>query len=1278
MKKSYLSWKYRQEVLIANPSSTDGFQGTFVLAWKPGMKRDFRDLRFSDLKGNKIEYFLESISYFKSCRVWLALPANAKNIYMHYGNGGVKSGSNSSAVFEFYDGFSSLDLTKWTKVHGSSVVSGGVLTLESTTLNSILQSIQTYPVNTIVEARAYHANTNRSIIGYRNTDTEKAAAWHGATLGDNDDHRFTHNGSSGTWTDDGVNRGGSTYYIYGVAHLTAGDIFYINYAPRGTASTTLPGNVALPIHFYSEYNKGPVKVDWVRVRKYSAVEPTITLGNRCTTQPKAYPFDNSVTTDTSIGMTAEITMKYFLNLSSQMGLSGDRMFRHPKLFISEPMGLYKKWKYKGDIRTPLSSVETLLNVNIRALPGMALDGRDIRFSDTKNNKLSYWFYPGVMLSGSDALVLTGSDGLILTGSDRNSVFECWVQVPANTTKIHFYYGNGLAHSESDPELEHLDVAASEINTNHYIGSNGGPYRNWKYEGNINIQADETLLTGSEGYILTGSEGLELSAHDNLYFYDVQLNVNIPLLPGMTLDGRDIRFSTNSGTRIPYYLESILDGIIRCIVKVPAGTKRFKFYYGNGIAKSESSPVEVFDYWDDFDTLDPAEWSVVTGAALCTGSTLRISHATENSLIRSVATYDDETILEMRVAHPYQNRTIMGYWAEGNKRICWLGAHIDDSDDYLHTMDGTNQTNVDDGVTRAGAQFNIYGIAYRSTEANFYVNYALRGTLTTTLPSEPLPISLYSEYNEGDLTVDWVRTRKYTNAVAVVGSHSPRKQTVYAISETFTPTALTVERHYPQRYNVTPYYEYIAGKTFIGMQVGELTYRERRELRDYSLISCDISKSTDDTYIQLSGTFADLVVPPEKSTVKYIARDPEGNQYILFSGKVVANSPTLRYVGSNLNMRAADNSRNLAVQKIPWTYQTMGGGDESWAWLVRALLDTEMTGVQAKNIINTAAVSKQFVFDPKTSRLEAIQKIAAYIGGIINIKLISKVVDGITVTEPYFYLVPPEYIDEPANGFDLPDPITFTWPDNSMLDEPVVTSEPDEKYNKVIVYGTLSDTNESVVAAAYSPAVYLGEEKAREYIIEDNSITEKGSTAEREAIKWLIYFMSPRATVSAKFVNRFDFELYQRVRFGAGFPAALRALTNSVQMPYVVAFDPRDEPNSTHIIDVLGVPSPEWLRVSAIKYHSENMEETCELTLITDYIYASSDPVINPPYSDYLSPGYRKPIINDPVSTTQSIVDGTISKQLQPETCTVLSINTENKTAVVQTSSGKLVTIQLPS
>lgn len=1251
MKKSYLSWKYRQELLITDPSSTDGFQGTFLLSWKPGMKRDFRDLRFSDQKGNNVNYFLESISYFKSCRAWLALPANIKKLYMYYGNGGVKSGSNGSAVFGFWNDFDTLSSSVWTIGGSGGTVSGSILTMLHTTKSGYIESKTTFAPNNIVEMRLAHQSGQRGPFGFRSNASQKAAGWQGAAGGLLTDHRYAHDGSSGDWDNDGVNRSGTAYNIYGVAHIAAGPKYYVNYAYRGEITTTIPGAVNLPVHVYAYSGEGYVKVDWVRVRKYAAIEPTITLGNRSTTQPKGYPYDNSVTTDTCIGMTAEITMKYFLNLSSRMGVSGNRMLRHPKYYRVETPGPYKVWKYTGDIRIPARSSTNAINVKINRSPGMALDGRDLRFADKSGHKLTYYL---------ESLTL--------------GVFSVWVDVPIGVTKINYYYGNGIVTSGSDISI-YPGPATTETITRVVPEAVYGHFEDWKFKGDIRISNPGWILTASEGDWLTASEGDILATSPEKQ--PVQIDVYIPILPGMARDGRDLRFSDAAEEPISFCIESISQDVIKCVVLVPALANSIYFYYGNGAAQSAGNPAEVFDYWTDFDNLNLSEWSIVTGAALASDSTLRISHATANSLIRSVQTYAPGTVLEMRVSHPYQNRAIFGFWADGNIRACWMGSVTGDPDDYMHTYDGTASTSVDDGVTRAGAEFNTYGISYLEEGPEFYVDGEYRGSITTTLPTGNLPIGLYSEYNEGDLVVDWVRVRKYTAMSAQVIRHRPRKQAVCVIEEESPIAVATVERHYPQNSSIVPYYEYIAAKTFTGMQTDEPTYRERRELRDYSLISCDISKSTDDTYLQLSGTFADLTVPPEKSTVKYIARDPEGNQYILFSGKVVANSPTLRYAGSNLKMHAADNSRNLAVQKIPWTYQTMGGGDESWAWLVRALLDPEMTGVQAKNIINTDAVSKQFVFDPKTSRLEAIQKIASYMGGIINIKLISKVVNDITVTEPYFYLVPPESIDEPANGFDLPAPITFSWPDNSMLDEPTVTSEPDEKYNKVIVYGVLSDTGETVVAAAYSPAVYLGEGKAREYIIEDNSITEKGSTAEREAIKWLLYFMSPRATVSAKFVNRFDFELYQRVRFGSGFPAALRALPDSMQMPYVVAFDPRDEPNSTHIIDVSGVPSPEWLRVSAIKYHSENVQETCELTLITDYIYSYSDPVINPPYSDYLSPGYRKPIINDPTSTTQSIVDGTISKQLQPETCTVLSINTETKTAVVQTSSGKLVTIQLP-
>ena len=59
-----------------------------------------------------------------------------------------------------------------------------------------------------------------------------------------------------------------------------------------------------------------------------------------------------------------------------------------------------------------------------------------------------------------------------------------------------------------------------------------------------------------------------------------------------------------------------------------------------------------------------------------------------------------------------------------------------------------------------------------------------------------------------------------------------------------------------------------------------------------------------------------------------------------------------------------------------------------------------------------------------------------------------------------------------------------------------------------------------------------------------------------------------------------------------------------------------------------------------------------------------------------SPGYMKPIIDDLVQTTQTIVDDTIEKQLTPQSGTVLSVNEETKTAVVQLADGKIVTVSL--
>lgn len=865
MTNIYSLWKYKYQLTIQNPSSTEGFQASFMLRFLPGMRYDFRDIRFADKRGNRLYYTIEYYTPFSSAKVWVRLPANDTEIYIYYGNGKAVSEINSSRVFDFYDGFTSLSSSKWTVVHGSASVSDGNLLVGHTSLNSIIESVQTFAPGVLVEVRAYHPAINRTMVGFRSTSTQKACCWHGTVLGDSTykDYRFTHNGSSGTWTSDGVSRGGTTFYTYGVVNLISNVKHYIDGSLRGTATSTLPGNVSLPIHFYSEYNKGNLVVNWVRVRKYTATEPIIALGK-----------------------------KYIQNTNG---------FLQQRDFFSD-------------------EVSTLVSTN---------------------------------------------------------------------ASIHDYF---------------VDSVTTYVRTGFMIGQP-----------------------------------------------------------------------------------------------------------------------------------DPIDDSVIT----------------------EVTSADGEII-------------------------------------------------------------------------------------------------------------------------------------------------------------------------------------ERRELRDYSLISCDITKSISDAYMQLSAEFSDDVVQGEGSTVKYYAHDPlegienfplytadgypvftddgypvltseipdgfplytadgylittddgypiytddyyllpfSGN--LLFIGKVISITPSVSFMGNTARMFAADLSRNLSVQKIPWNYQVISLNDtfSRWDLWISELIGTSKTGVRTGNIIDSGKPDKQFVFDPKTSRFEVIKKISEYMGCILHVKIKEHAVDNNPVLSPTVYLVPAADIDQEYGGFDLPDPIEFIAPDPSIINEPEITGEQDEKYNKVIIYGTLTSTGETTVAAAYTPAVFEGQEMAREYIVNDNNIEEKGSTAAIEAIKWLLYFTAPRATVSIKFVERYDLELFQRIRFGSGFQKELKNLTTSTQLPYVVAYDPRDENNSTHVVDVSGVPRPSWLRISEIRYHSAAREETCEIKAITDYIHSSADPVVLAPYSQYIAPGYLKPVSDDTASTVQSIVEDTVEKQLSPEVCTLLSKNEENGTAVVQTASGKLVTVRI--
>ena len=145
-------------------------------------------------------------------------------------------------------------------------------------------------------------------------------------------------------------------------------------------------------------------------------------------------------------------------------------------------------------------------------------------------------------------------------------------------------------------------------------------------------------------------------------------------------------------------------------------------------------------------------------------------------------------------------------------------------------------------------------------------------MTETTPSGSIPISFYSTVNKGNLVVRLgkgpqnyqhnrdSREADKENRSSVLRDHDRNKY------EIIPPLQIS---HHPQWKTPQIYYEYIkTPSSFMGMAPGEPTFKERRELGDYAIVSCEVNRSINDAYMQLSTEFQNLTVPPEGSTIKH--------------------------------------------------------------------------------------------------------------------------------------------------------------------------------------------------------------------------------------------------------------------------------------------------------------------------------------------------------------------------------------------------------------------------
>jgi hypothetical protein len=96
------------------------YQVKLTVAYDSDMQADFDDLAFTSDNGKtKLSHWVQTKTDSSTATVWVkvpTIPTSGGKIYMYYGNASAASSSNANSTMIFYDGFDTLDASKWSTV----------------------------------------------------------------------------------------------------------------------------------------------------------------------------------------------------------------------------------------------------------------------------------------------------------------------------------------------------------------------------------------------------------------------------------------------------------------------------------------------------------------------------------------------------------------------------------------------------------------------------------------------------------------------------------------------------------------------------------------------------------------------------------------------------------------------------------------------------------------------------------------------------------------------------------------------------------------------------------------------------------------------------------------------------------------------------------------------------------------------------------------------------------------------------------------------------------
>ena len=243
----------------------------FTVAWKPGMRQDFRDLRFRDEGMEPCTHRLESYTAGTTATFLIEIRPGQERLSVLYGNGAAVSASDDTfcPVLDAFSG-AAVDTAIWTDL-GGTAVSGGTLTITGGFGEFGVSSIAALGIGTELRARLTYTPGSASYteIGYGGYGSDYALLVYGTTLA-----TYTRNDAMGESTALALPAG---YHTLAIRRASASAVvFLIDGVAVATHDEQIP-DAAVPIHIVSTYNIGAsMALDWITVRPCLAIEPTIT------------------------------------------------------------------------------------------------------------------------------------------------------------------------------------------------------------------------------------------------------------------------------------------------------------------------------------------------------------------------------------------------------------------------------------------------------------------------------------------------------------------------------------------------------------------------------------------------------------------------------------------------------------------------------------------------------------------------------------------------------------------------------------------------------------------------------------------------------------------------------------------------------------------------------------------------------------------------------------------------------------------------------------------